>query len=111
MEAIGPLVFFFALIYGGFILGVLTDRLILRRKPATNSRQPTNPESGSVFTMLLAGMFYTFGRAITLWTPERNGGFTSGQSVNGSSGGAPGGGPICAVRRDPLLSCVNETDI
>lgn len=56
MEAIGPLSFFFALIYGGFILGVVTDRLILRRRAATDNQRRTNPESGSVFTMLLAGI-------------------------------------------------------
>jgi len=56
-----PLLFLFALLYIGFILGVLTDRLSIRserrRQPAKPPiPTPPNSQSGSVFTVLLAAI-------------------------------------------------------
>src|ERR1700687_5188034 len=75
MGAIRPELCIFALIYGGFMIGVVTDRLILRHEKKGNSRPEqkkekrtaSNPESGSVFTVLLAAVAMAAALSVVLY--------------------------------------------
>ena len=69
---IKPLLFLFALLYVGFVLGVLTDRLFLRSERKCRSAAPpppkaNNSQSGSIFTILLAAIGIAAALSVVLY--------------------------------------------